>query len=315
MQTVLFRSIPLVGATLLLSGCIIGDGDFSFGPSDRYQTDFHHTYDVSPDAHLSLESFNGPVEIAGWDENRIEISGTKYGSTERLRDDLRIDIHNTQSSVEIRTVRPYARTGGMGARYTIHVPRNAQLDRITTSNGSLRIRDVASADHLKSSNGSIRVENVSGNVEAHTSNASVEADSIRGNANLKSSNGRIRAENIGGSCDAETSNNSIKVQLQNAPSLPLRMITSNGSIELSMDKAPKNDVRAETRNGGITLRLPASTSARLTADTTNSSISSDFSVHGDEERKHVEGNIGEGGPHIDLNSKNGKIRIVKGAGD
>ncbi len=315
MQNILFRSIPLVGTALLLSGCIIGDGDFSFGPSDRYQTDFHQAYDVSPGAHLSLENFNGAVEISGWDENKVDISGTKYAATEQLRDSLRIDIHNTGSAVEVRTVRPSSRTSGMGARYTIHVPRTTQLDRVTTSNGSVRIRDVASAAHLKSSNGSIRIGNVSGNVEARTSNASVEADSISGNVNLRSSNGRITAGNIGGSCDAETSNNSITVRLQNAPTMPVRTITSNGSIEISLDKAPRSDVRAETRNGGITLRLPASTSARLTADTSNSSISSDFAIRGDEQTRHLEGNIGEGGPHIDLNSKNGHIRIVKGSGD
>lgn len=309
--------MPVMAAGLLLSGCV---GDFGdFGPSDRYQTDFHYSYDIAPNGRVNVESFNGSIEISGWDENKVDISGTKYASTEQMRDALKIETHNTEDSVDVRSIRPSSSMGSMGTRYVIRVPRKAQLDRITTSNSSIRIHDVASAAHLKSSNGSIRVGNVSGDVEARTSNSSIELDSVRGNAALKTSNGRIHAENISGGCDAETSNSSISIHLENAPSTPLRLVTSNGSIELAMDKAPKSDIRAETRNSSITLRLPASTSARVTAETSNSSITSDFDVHselqGESRKNHLEGVIGGGGPRIDLSSSNGHIRIMKGSGD
>ncbi|MES1260173.1 MAG: DUF4097 family beta strand repeat-containing protein [Acidobacteriota bacterium] len=318
MRFVLSRSIPALGAALLLSGCFMADfGDF--GPSDRYRTDFHYSWDLAPDGRVNVEGFNGSIEISGWDENKVDIAGTKFASTEQMRDAVKIETHNSPSSVEVRAVKPSSRMGNMGVRFVIRVPRQAQLDRITTSNGSIRVRDVASAAHLKSSNGSIRVENVGGDLEARTSNSSIELDSIRGNASLKTSNGRIHAENITGSCDAETSNSSIKIHLDNAPSSPLRLITSNGSIELDLEKAPKNDIHAETRNSSITLRLPASTSATLTADTSNSSISSDFEVRttsrGESRKNHLDGAIGSGGPRIDLSSSNGHIRIMKGSGN
>src|ERR1700686_4718363 len=155
-------------AALLLSGCIIDD----FGPSDRYQADFHYTYDLQPGGRVNAESFNGSIEITGWDQDKVEITGTKFGSTEEMRDAIRIEIHNTPASIDIRTVKPSSRMGSMGARYTMHVPRKTELDRIATSNSSIRIHDVASAAHLHSSNGSIRVGNVSGDVDARTSNSS-----------------------------------------------------------------------------------------------------------------------------------------------
>jgi DUF4097 and DUF4098 domain-containing protein YvlB len=310
------RFLPVLVAALLLSGCEFGD----FGPSDRFQTDFHYSYDISPDARIDVESLNGAIEIAGWDENKVDISGTRYGSSERLRDSLKIEIHNSPNSLDVRTVGPSSHMGNLGARYSIRVPRRSQLDRITTSNGRIQVRDVASAAHLKSSNGSIHAENVAGDVDAHTSNSSIELNSVRGNALLKTSNGRIQAENIGGECNAQTSNSSIKIRLESAPSTPIRLATSNGSVELTMEKAPKNDIRVETRNSSITVRLPAGTSARLTADTSNSSISSDFDVrtelHGEESRKnHLDGSIGSGGPRIELSSSNGHIRVTKGSGD
>jgi DUF4097 and DUF4098 domain-containing protein YvlB len=317
MYFVLLRAMPALGAALLLSGCAFDIGDF--GNSERYQSDFHYSYDLAPDGRVNVENFNGSVEISGWDENKVDIAGTKYAASEELRDAIQIETHNTSNAVDIRAVRPSSRHGNLGARFVIRVPRGAQLDRVTNSNGQIRVRNVASAAHLKSSNGSIRLEGVGGDVDAHTSNSGIELDGVRGSATLRTSNGRITVDNLTGNCDAETSNSSIKVRLEEAPSAAIRLVTSNGSIELGMEKAPKNDIRAETRNGSITLRLPASTGARLSAETSNSSVTSEFIVQSgsreDDRKRHLDGIIGGGGPRIDLSTRNGHIRIVKTYGN
>jgi hypothetical protein len=309
------HTVLVVAAAISLTGCEFGD----MGPSDRYQSDFHYTYEMQPTGRINAESFNGAIEISGWDQNKVEITGTKYASTEALRDAVKIDVHNTPEMVEIRAVKPSSmRMGNMGARFTIHVPRKAMLDRITTSNGTVKVRDVESAAHLKSSNGSINVTNVSGDVDAHTSNGSVEADTIRGSATLKTSNGRIRAEGVSGALEAETSNSSITARLDTGPAATTKLVSSNGSIELTMGSAPKGDIRVETRNNSIKLHLPADTAAHVVADTSNGSISSDFSVaskgDGDERKKHMDGVIGAGGPTIELSTSNGSIHILKGSG-
>ena len=77
------RPLLLFAAAILLTGCEFDIDDF--GPSDRFQTDFHYTWDMQPGGKLSLETGNGSVEIAGWDQNKVEISGAKYGSTEAIR--------------------------------------------------------------------------------------------------------------------------------------------------------------------------------------------------------------------------------------
>jgi DUF4097 and DUF4098 domain-containing protein YvlB len=313
------RFVLALSGALVLSGCIMGNfGDF--GQSDRYQSDFHYTYTLEPGGHLSVENSNGSVEINGWDESKVEITGTKFASTEQLRDDIKIDIRNSAGSIAIRTEKPSTQFGGAGARYTIHVPRTALIDRIATSNGGIRIRDVAAASQLRSSNGSIRVEHVTGDVEARTSNNSIEMESVRGSVVMKTSNGRIRAEGVEGNCDAESSNNSISIRMEHAPSEPMRLVTSNGSIDLTLAQPPKSGIRMETRNGGLAIHLPAGASAHVDASTSNSAISSDFEiatqVNGEISKSHLDGNIGgSGGPTIDLKTSNGHIRIVKGSGD
>src|SRR5258708_16170990 len=102
------RPLFLFAAAILLTGCEFDIDDF--GPSDRYQTDFHYTYDLQPGGRLSLETGNGSVEISGWDQNKVEINGTKYGSTEAIRDEIRIDIDHLPDPIPIRTLLPSIHT-------------------------------------------------------------------------------------------------------------------------------------------------------------------------------------------------------------
>src|SRR4051812_2393305 len=174
----------LLFASLGLIGCMDGE----FGSSDRYQADFHYTYDLQPGGRINIESFNGSVEITGWDDNKVEVRGAKYASTEEMRDRIKIEARNSAESIDLRAIRPSGRFGNMGARFIVHVPRTAILDRISTSNGSIRVRDVASAAHLTTSNSRILAENLTGDLDARTSNGAIEVDNIGGALRLKTSN-------------------------------------------------------------------------------------------------------------------------------
>lgn len=302
--------LPILAA-LLLAGCDLDD----FGPSDRFKADFHYT--LKPTDRLSVENFNGEIEIAGWDEPSIEVSGVKYASTQETLNDVKIDIHESLALTEIRTVRPNTFHGNQGARFLIRAPRRTVLDRIVSSNGAVRVHDMTAAARIHTSNGAIRVENTSGGVDAETSNGAIELDSVSGKLNLRTSNGRIRAAEVAGPCEAETSNGPVTLRFKDAPDGPTRIHTSNGSVEVTMPKSPKSGIRAETSNGSITLDLPGNTAARLNAQTSQSSVSTDFDIAdtsgSDKPRRHVEGNIGAGGPLIELTTRNGGIHIRKSA--
>jgi len=305
------RLLILAAAATVLGGCELVE----MGSSDRFQSDFHYTYDLQPNARVSAETFNGSIDIEGWDQNKVEISGTKYGSTEALRDHVTMEINHTPTSIEVRAVRGGSHEGNCGARFTMHVPRGANVDRVTSSNGHIKIRDVATAAHLVTTNGSITATSLQGDVDAHTSNSSIEIEEVKGGATLKSSNGRIKVDSVGGPLDAETSNSSITARLDSAPSAATKLLTSNGSIDLTLGSSPKADIRAETRNSGITVHLPAGAGARLVADTSNASINSEFdltSSSSDNKKHHIDGVIGGGGPRLELNTSNGAIRILKG---
>jgi DUF4097 and DUF4098 domain-containing protein YvlB len=300
-------AIPVLAASLCLSSCYI-DG---VGWGEHFDKDFHSSYPLKPGGRLTVETFNGSVEISGWDQDTVDISGTKYGPSQSEADNLQVNIDATADSVGIRVPRPPLGRNE-GARFVIKIPRNTTLTRVTTSNGSIRTQDGVGPVRLKSSNGSIHVTDFRGNVDAETSNNAIELLNVEGDASVHSSNGHIHAGRLAGSLDATTSNGGIQADLAR-PDRPVRVETSNNSVELTFPAHFSSDVHASTRNGSITLRLPESTNAQVSARTSNASVTTDFSIqtHGEISRNHLDGVIGAGGPLIDLSTSNGGIRLLR----
>ena len=92
----------LAALGIFLTGCDI-DELASFGNAHAYEKDFHQHYPLKAGGTLSLDSFNGSVEISGWDQDRVQVDGVQYGSTERLRDSISIDVVANGNTVQIRT--------------------------------------------------------------------------------------------------------------------------------------------------------------------------------------------------------------------
>jgi hypothetical protein len=256
-------------AALLLAACDFED----FNSHSRYSHDFHYSYPLKADGRLSLETFNGSVEIGGWQDNTVDISGTAYGPTQEAADTLHIDVDHSADSVSVRAVRPSERRNNQGARFVVKIPRGVRLERITASNGAIRAAGGAGPAHLKTSNGPIHVDGLHGGIDAETSNSGV---------NLAEIDGDVEAH------------------------------TSNGPIDLAFP-GPFGHIRAHTSNSSVTLRMHGEPNARVSARTSNSSISSDFElrVQGAFNRNHMDTVLGSGGPSIDLETSNGPIRLLR----
>ena len=303
----IFATAALSAALFSLTSCIVGVGDWQ-----RFSKDFHSSYPLKAGGRLSVETFNGSVEISGWDRDTVDIDGTKYGPSQEEADDLRVDMDTSPDSVSIRVPRPTERRNNQGARLVIKIPRNTQLDRITTSNSSIRTEDGAGSTRLRTSNGSIRVVDLRGDLEAETSNGPIELQGVGGNVRAHTSNGHIRAERVEGSLEANTSNSGVNADVASADK-PVRIDTSNSGVELTLPPNFSASVHIDTRNAPITLRMAAGTNASVSARTSNSSIDTEFEVraHGELSRNRLEGVIGNGGPLIDLTTSNGGIHLLK----
>ncbi len=290
---------------LFLTGCEFED----MVNSDRYKQDFQLKYPVKSGGKLTVETFNGGVEVISWEKEEVEINGVKScGSEEALS---RIQVNGQQNGNDLSVVarRPEGR-GNCGVRMVIRAPKKMGIDGIRTSNASVRVENMVGDARLTTSNGSIKVRSLEGKLEARTSNAGVDLAQVIGDVMVRTSNGSITVEGVEGAFDAETSNASLKGSIAKlAAGRALRARSSNGGIDLALPEYAGQAMDVETSNATITLRLPSGANAEVRATTSHGDVSSEFG--GERAKDRWEGKLGNGGSVIRLETSNGNVRLQK----
>jgi DUF4097 and DUF4098 domain-containing protein YvlB len=300
--------LPAVLA-VFTAGCEL-DG---FAGSRRHTEPFHYRYDLAPGGSLSMENFNGSIEIEGGNQSHVEIDGEKYASTRDRLDRIRIEVTPSPDSIRIRTLRDGGYRGNGGARYRIRVPASTRLDGIRSSNGPITVTAVAEVGRLKTSNGPVHVRDSRGNADVDTSNGPVEIRDFQGPASVHTSNGPVTVSGISGRLDVVTSNGPVRAGVA-ATDSPVRLRTSNGPVTLDLETPRFSDVTVSTSNGPVNVRIPSGAAADVRAHTSNSSIDCDVENAriNSKSRTSLSATLGKGGPLLDLATSNGPIHLKTG---
>jgi DUF4097 and DUF4098 domain-containing protein YvlB len=227
---------------------------------------------------LSVETFNGSIEVTAGTGNTIAVEVTKqaHGKTEdEAQAELKnLDVTMTQDGDAVRVNakrRERHPEANSGASAKIQVPPGAVLE-------------------LKTYNGGVTVSGGGGAVEIGTSNGAIRVREHTGKLNLRTSNGAIDIRSEKAAVTAKTSNGGV---------------TFAGSLAAG-------DQIFHTSNGNITLSLPRGASFRIDADTSHGRVSSTFPVHGEQERKknQLHGKVGDDPKFsLKLHTSNGSIHV------
>lgn len=307
------RRLHLAIFTAALACLTACDLDDIGADSQRYREPFQHSYDLKPGGRFSLQGFNGPVEIYGWSQDKIEINGEKYASQKERLDDIKIDILHTADTVSVKATRPDWNNwhGNAGVKFIVHVPRKVILEEVKTSNGPISIEGTEGRARLLTSNGPMKIRDLKGDLDATTSNGPLTISGFNGSLVANTSNGPIDADGVRGLLDVTTSNGPVDIDASDLDrSRPVKIRTSNGPVKLTLDKVT-TDVFVRSSNGPIELRVPES-GMNLRASTSSGKVRSDYPVSGETESKsELSGKIGGGGPTVELKTSNSSIRIAR----
>lgn len=197
------------------------------------------TYDVRPNATLSLENVNGRVTITSWDQPRIrvhadkKVEGWDSDDVRTALREVRVDIQARGDGVIVKTVEPDKNFGFLDFLFGHHVNRNVTYD-ITVPRAT--------------------------NLDVSTVNGSVHVDSVSGVLKLETTNGKIDMARCAGSVDASTTNGGIHAELVNVTAgKSMGFETTNGHITVVVPPTFSGEVDASTTNGGISSDLPVAT--------------------------------------------------------
>ena len=127
--------------------------------------------------------------------------------------------------------------------------------------------------------------------ELHTENGGIEISNIDGEISAHTTNGGVTLRDLGGKVHATTVNGGVNVAL-------------NGT------QWHGDGLFAKSTNGGVTVNAPDDYSAHLVASTVNGGVSVAFPIKIQGSiRNHIDTQIGQGGPTIQVETTNGGVSI------
>jgi hypothetical protein len=216
-------------------------------PGFALSKNFSQTVPLQPGGTFELQNVNGTVELQGWDRDEIEIHAVKTAKEkESDLDRVSIDVSAQPNSVSVTTRYPQNEGVEVAVEYTVHVPRNARVERLSTVNGTLRISSLENIGDLRTVNGNIEVYESGGAVVAHVTN---------GNLHLELTHLREQDATV-----AETTNGSVLLALPVTTQADLEARCLNGSfsseLPLSVESTQRpREVHGKLGRGGAPIRL------------------------------------------------------------
>ncbi len=233
----------------------------------------HKVFPMPLSGQVMLENINGAVEVAGWDEEKVEVSArirVRHSSRRRAEEYLKeVEIYFDRDGDYLHIDVDYPGRGGssllswlfghakpsVSIQFEVKVPRKIDLD-------------------LRTVNGSIDIADVEGDIEARTTNGTIKIANARGRVDCRTVNGRI------------------SVQLDQVhPFDEITLRTVNGRIQLAVPKDIRADIEASTVNGSISSDLPIELIGKIS-------------------RRSLHGKINGGGGRITLKTVNGSIILT-----
>jgi hypothetical protein len=220
---------------------------------------------VHPQGEVEISNIAGRIDVLGWDQDRVEVTGTLGQGAERL--EFRTQGRHTLVKVEhpsgARRVGP--------SELRIRAPVGSRVV-VAGVSADVTIRDIHGAQRINSVSGNIDTVTAGEDVQIQTVSGRVTLDgagipgmltitTVSGHADLRDVAGELVLQTVSGDLDVDGS------LLERA-----RIRTTNGSARLR--SAPPQDARIEMEavNGSLTLLLGAEPDAEFTLATFNGRI-------------------------------------------
>lgn len=268
-----------------------------------------HKFAVSGPPQVTLDTFDGNIEVHSWDRPEVEVIVEKQAPDDALLQQIVVEQSQEGAVIRLR-VRGPADSGTSGiqigivlsptAKLRVAMPRNATLD-VRSGDGSITVEDVTGALTLRSEDGSITGLRLGGDVRAHTDDGSIR---------LRETHGKV---------DVETLDGSVVV---NGELTHLRAKSGDGSLRIAVDRGSVlgDDWLVETTDGSVEVRLPEDLAAEVDAVTRDGSIRSNHKGltvprrSEDDDDRHDDGRqlkatLGAGGHVLRVRTGDGTIRF------
>lgn len=289
------RSRPLLFLLPLLLSCQAAIADRQISESA----------DVHPQGEVEISNVSGRIEVEGWDQGRVEVSGTLGRGAERL--EFRVQDRHTL----IRVEHPSGSNRVGASNLHVRVPLDSRLV-IAGVAGDILVRHVRGAQRLHSVSGNIDTMMFADDVQLRTVNGDIllVGEGTPGLATVTTVSGNAELRDVAGELVLQTVSGDVKVASERLERARIR--TTSGSAELRSSLSPGARVEMEAVNGTLSLLLNDEPDAEFRLATFNGRIDNSFGPAPARTSRYAPGmelrfTAGEGSARVDMETLNGAI--------
>jgi hypothetical protein len=273
-----FVAPAVLCAALAGAGCVINLD------ADQVVVRDEKRFRVSPDAELSLATFDGSIAVDAWDRPEVLVAIEKRGPDRDTAAALEVTAAQEGNRITVEAVAPRVRHEFVGignfsspsVNFVVSVPKGVKITAHT--------RD-----------GSVKAVNVAGDLTVRTDDGSVRAEDVSGRVSLETGDGSIHADGRMDVLHAQSGDGSVVIEAEEGSSM-------------------QGDWDVSTGDGSIVFRVPADFSGEIDASSRDGSVRGDLAglerVEGSGGQQSVRGRLGRGGHKVTLRSGDGSIRVV-----
>ncbi|HJV23371.1 MAG TPA: DUF4097 family beta strand repeat-containing protein [Holophagaceae bacterium] len=209
---------------------------------------------------LWIRNRNGAIRVTGWNQDRVSLVA-EIRDTENRRVELVLTRKDGDLDIEAQFAKPAFTFGFMHTsprcEMTLQVPRKL-LVHARTVNGTVSVINLEGFARCETTNGGIRVEDVAGEVHADTTNGTIEARRLKARIKAETTNGKVILDEVAGGVQVETTNGSVVASGLDGWGEGIKIETTNGSVQVDLGKAT-GDLLAENSTGSIEANVKGAT--------------------------------------------------------
>ena len=272
-----------------------------------FAEDVDRTIDASADGHVDVSNISGSVEVTGWTQNTVRVTGTLGRNVEELI------VERNGDKVLIKVKVPRRGGRGIDSELLINVPQNSSID-IGTVSADIDVNDVTGEQGLHTVSGDVNTEHTGADIRAESVSGDVEitGDHTDGDVSASSVSGDVRLIRLAGDVEAESVSGDVAIEEGSFERVSLETVT--GELDFTGELRKGGKLAIDSVNGDVDVEFTGDVSARFDIDTFNGKISNCFGPQAERASKYgpgweLEFTEGNGDGRVMISTLNGNVAI------
>ena len=273
-------------------------------PPAVFASDFKNQVDADPQGTVEINGIGGKVEILGWDQSKIEVTGS-----DDLTDLVNIRNRGSRTVIEVRP-RDGMRSGSDVGHMIVHVPAKSSVSATWVS-ANVKVSGIGGTTNLRTVSGDLTGD-VAGDLKANSSTGDIRMTArTAGSIELKTISGDM--EITGGSAELEISTVSGNAKVELATLLRGHLKSISGDLSGRFALAPDADFESESVSGDVSLRFPSQPSAYFDIQSISGNIDNCFGPKVEKAQygpgARLDFKSGDGKAHVRIETKSGDVQV------